>query len=307
MDNISIAEILQERYAITTCKITPDTRGSGTNYWIDDNYFLKMFSESVKYRVEDEIAVCRFLRSRGFPTSEHVPARDGNYIQQTGAYRYHLQRIIPGVSHSRNSLDYEACILLIRRLQQIVEILSGFPYKTEVNMLFSHEYVKSDILDSISMRRRNSAPDLVSVLERKIRLIKSIRLQNGRIQNAVLSHSDFNVQQILTADTTFKTLEDIKVIDFSHVSRVPIEWEIIKACLRSMCNEKESCVQAILNSLSLFDTVVPIAYENICIAVMQLISSSYMEKMYLNTHQQVWLDRIVFDLDVLEQIYESVR
>ena len=307
MDNVSIAEILQERYAITAYKIAPDTRGSGTNYWIDDNYFLKIFSDSVKYRVDDEIAVCKFLRSRGFPTSEHVPARDGRYIQQTGAYRYHLQKIMPGVSHPRNSLDYEACILLIRRLKQIVELLSEFPYTTEVNMLFSHEYVKSDVLDSISMRHRNSIPDLFSILERKLRLINRIRLQNGRIRHAVLSHSDFNVQQILTSDDTPKTLEDITVIDFSHVSRVPIEWEIMKACLRSMHSEKESCVQAILNSFSLFDSVVPIEYENICIAVMQLISSSYMEKMYLNTHQQEWLERTVFDLDVLEQVYESVR
>lgn len=307
MDDNSIAEVLQERYAIADCKIEPDTRGSGINYWIDDKYLLKVFSNSVKYRLEDEIAVCEFLRSRGFPTSEHVLSNDGHYIQQAGAYRCHLQKIIPGVSHVRNSLCFDECILLIMRLKQIVELLSEFPLDAKINTLFSHEYVKANVIDAISIRCCNSTPDLLSILERKKELIKRIWFRNGTIQHAVLSHSDYNVQQILTTDNKINTLEDIKVIDFSHVSRVPIEWEIIKACLRSMRSEKESCVQAILHSFSMFESVVPMEYANICIAVTQLISSTYMEKMYLNTQHQEWLDRTNFDLDVLEKVYESVR
>lgn len=307
MDDISVAEVLKERYAITDCKIEPDTRGSGTNYWIDDKYLLKVFADNAKYRLDDEIAVCEFLRNRRFPTSEHVLSRDGHYIQQTGEYRFHLQKRIPGITHEKNSLCFDECSLLIWRLRQIVELLSEFPFETKVNMLFSHEYVKADIIDVISMRCCNTAPDLLSILERKKELINRIRFRNGMIQNAVLSHSDYNIQQVVTTDNKLRTLADIKVIDFSHVSKVPIEWEIIKACLRSMHSEKESCVHAILHSFSMFESVVPMTYNNICIAIMQLISSSYMEKKYLNTHHQEWLDRTNYDLDVLETVYESVR
>ena len=307
MNNISVAEVLKEWYAITDCQIEPDTKGSGTNYWIDDKYLLKVFANNVKYRLEDEIAVCDFLRSRGVPTSEHVLSRDGHYIQQIGEYRYHLQKKIPGVAHEGNSLCFDECSLLLRRLKQIVELLSEFPSETKVNMLFSHEYVKADIIGAISMRCCNTVPDLLSILERKKELINRIRFQNGLVQHVILSHSDYNIQQVLTTDNKLRTLADMIVIDFSHVSKVPIEWEIIKTCLRSMHFEKESCIQAILYSFSMFESVVPMTYNNICIAIMQLISSSYMEKLYINTHNQEWLDRINYDLDVLETVYESVR
>lgn len=307
MDAIPVVEVLKNCFAISDCMIKVDHRGNGINYWINDAYFLKVFTDSVKYRIEDEIAVCAFLRSRGFPTSEFLPTVEGRYIQKTGAYRCHMQKRISGVAHEGNSLCFDECILLIKRLKQIIELLSDCPFETNLNMLFAGEFVKADIMNAILKRSCDAESDLLPILRRKSDLLDRVRFQTGKIQHAVLSHSDYHVQQILTTELQIKSLEDIKVIDFSHVSKVPIEWEIIRACLRSMEFDREASVAAIVRSLEIFERVVPMCCENLCIAVIQLISSSYTERMYRSTHQQAWLERTIFELDVLEKVYECVR
>lgn len=306
MDNVYISEILKTRYGICCDKIRRDRIGSGENYWINDKFLLKVFDYSVKFRIEDEILVCEYLRSKGLCTSVHISAIDGSYIQQMGKYRMHLQHKLPGVTRKRNSLDFEQGDSFLKILKHIVELLREYPIETEINMLFGQEYVMTDIISSITRRINIADFALKELIKRKVELLDKIQFDKGKVHRTVLSHSDYNIQQLLLSNDLICS-KYVAVIDFSHVSRIPIEWEIIKSCLRSIEFQKRTCVQAIHNGFTILEKDIPINYENICISIIQLISSAYMEKMYLRTNQRRWLVNLNYELDVLEDLYYSVR
>lgn len=306
MDGVYISEILKKRYGISCDKIRRDRVGSGENYWVNDKFLLKVFDCNVKFRIEDEILVCEYLRNKGLCTSIHISAIDGSYIQKIGNYRIHLQHKIPGATRKSNSLNVEQGDCFLKILKYVVELLREYPSETKINMLFVQEYIMEDIISSI-MRKLNIADfALKEIIKRKVELLNKIQFDKGKVHHTILSHADYNIQQLLLSNDSM-CLKNVSVIDFSHVSKIPIEWEIIKSCLRSIEFQKCSCVQAIHNGFTLLGKDIPINYENVCISIIQLISSAYMEKMYLRTGQRKWLIKINYELDVLEDLYYSMR
>jgi len=306
MDVVHISEILKTRYCICCDKIRQDKVGNEENYWIDDKFLLKLFDYNVKFRIEDEILVCDYLRSKNFCTSNHVTAIDGSYIQQVGNYRMHLQYKLSGTTREKNSLEFEQGDRLLKILKHIVELLREFPLETKINMLFGHEYVMADIISSVIERLKTTDLELKEIIKRKVELLNKIKFDKGKVHQTVLSHSDYNIQQLLLNNDLICS-KDIAVIDFSHVSKIPIEWEIIKSCLRSIEFQKCTCVRAILNGFTVFEKDFSINYDNMYISIIQLISSAYMEKMYLRTNQRKWLVNLNYEIDVLENLYYSMR
>lgn len=306
MDYNFLSEILKTRYGVLCDKITRDRIGSGENYWINDKFLLKIFDSNVKYRIEDEILVCEYLRGKGICTSIHICAIDGSYIQQVGRYRMHLQYKLSGMTRKSNSLNFEEGSNFLSILMNIVKLLKEYPIKTKNNGLFEQEYVMTDIICSIKRRLYVADCALKELIERKIELLDKIQFNKGRVHQTVLSHSDYNIQQLLLNNDLI-CLKYVGVIDFSHISRIPIEWEIIKACLRSIQFEKRTCVKSIHNGFAILENETPINYDNLYISIIQLISSAYLEKMYLRTNHKKWLVNLNYELDVLEDLYYSVR
>lgn len=306
MNNVYISEIMKTRYGICCDKIRRDRIGSGENYWINEKFLLKVFDYNVKFRIEDEILVCKYLRNRSLCTSVHISAIDRSYIQKIGNCRMHLQYKLPGVTRERNSLDFKQGDSFLKILKHIVTLLREYPFETEINMLFRQEYVMTDVISSVVKRLYIADFALKEIIRRKIELLNKIQFDKGKVYRTVLSHSDYNIQQLLLSDG-FICSKNVAVIDFSHVSRIPIEWEIIKSCLRSIEFQTCTCVQSIHNGFKVLGKDIPINYENVCISIIQLISSTYMEKMYLRTNQKKWLVNLNYELDVLENLYYSMR
>ena len=306
MNDAYISEVLKARYGICCYKIEKDNLGSGENYWINGEFLLKIFDCNVKFRIEDEIRICEYLRSRGLSTSMHISAIDGSYIQKIENNRLHLQYRLPGITREKNSLDFEHSDSFLKMLRHIVKLLEEYPNAIRTNMLFEREYVMADIVESVMKRLNIYDSTLKEITKRKIELLNKIQFNRGKVDQTVLSHSDYNIQQLLLDDEVIWS-KKTSIIDFSHVSRIPIEWEIIKSCLRSIEFQKNDCVRAIHNGFALMEKNMQIDYKNIYISIIQLIFSTYMEKMYLRTNQRKWLINLNYELDVLEDLYLSVR
>lgn len=306
MCEAQIADMLKTHYDIVCVNIKKDLRGSGRNYWINDRFLLKLFDVNVKYRIEDEITVCQFLRNSGFPTSKHLLGLDGSYIQQIGSSRAHLQERIAGITLERNSLSYSQGKRLLSSLYHVVDLLREYPFLTKINALFANQYNLDDVIHKLEHNYPISFPYLGDLLRSKLVLLERINFDTGGVENPILSHSDFHVQQLIFRDC-INDFEQVAVIDFSHVSMIPLEWEIIKACLRSIILDESTNEDVILEAFSAFSKIHPISYNNINIAMIQLLSSTYMERMYITTRDKRWLIDAYNNLNTIEKINESIR
>lgn len=291
---------LEKLYGIRIENISRDGVGHGINYWVNNRkYLLKLFPQNSKYRIRDEIIACRYLISKGMMVSEHIDTLFGEQIVKLGDFEAHLQKGIGGVCKSQNALNTDETNELINKLLEIIAILRGV--KTSPNSLFESPKQVGDIITGIeSSIAVESKGYILDLYRDKVSLLLRIPAMNKLPVTLHTSHSDFHVEQVLYRDTRIHA-----VIDFSHVSQIPIEWEIMRACLKSYDAKNHfDMARMIEHSLSRASRLLPgnTHAENIYTSAIQIVSSEWNIKQYRRTGDNSWLAREQNMLNVFESI-----
>lgn len=303
-DLIDIKKFITENYYIPNIlHIYRDTIGSGDNYIIQTvyhSYFLKLFSiNNNKYRIFDEIRVCQFLNTTEPITSEFIPNKFGTYITCFKNDIYgHLQFMFESDSWTQFNVSNENIKKGILFLGKIDKVLLSF--NLPVNNLFLNLHQDYALSEKVISFQKFSCDEVSAQLvdKRKLYLSSIPRLQLDRL-TYLTSHADFTPMQLLIRND-----EIYKIIDFSHVSAVPIVWEVVRYysnCVQTKDFNKND-IQILLD---IFSTIIPLSsydYQNAgYLFALQILQSAYGFKEYALTKEERYLD-IIQNRDLYLQI-----
>lgn len=294
-DLIDVKRFVTENYSIPSIlHIFRDTIGSGDNYIIQTvshSYFLKLFSvNNKKYRIYDEIRVCQFLNATEPITSEFIINNSGTYITYFKNTIYgHLQLLFESDSWTQFNVSDENIKKGILFLGKIDKTLLNF--NLPVNNLFLNIHQDYELSKKvIGFQKFSCDKDSSQLIDKRKTYLSDIpNLQLSRF-TYLTSHADYTPMQLLIRN------DDIyKVIDFSHVSTVPIVWEVVRYYSNCVL-AKDFNMNDIYALLDIFSTIIPLSsydYQNAgYLFALQILQSAYGFKEYAATKESRYLDVI---------------
>lgn len=302
----AVSAYVKRNYTLANIlNIKKDTIGTGTNYIItttDGSYFLKFFNlTNPKYRIKDEIKVCQYINKITPITSIFIKNKTDDYItlyeNKLGNLAGHLQIYYPSSSWEQYNVSKSNIIKGIAKLGLISQILCN--YTLPINNLFKNLRQGGAAIKYLTLQQEiMTIPECNELIERRINYLQKIPLLDLDNFSYLSSHSDYTPMQFL-----IRKDEIFKIIDFSHVSTVPIVWEIIRYI--SQCIKVDSFERSLLYEMyDLYSsyyklTAYDYKYGNFLFGL-QIAQSLYGFKEYLATRNPKYL-RILTDRDTLLQ------
>lgn len=288
----SIYSYIDKNYKISDImNIYRDTVGSGTNYIVEtkeQSYFLKLFDlRNPKYRIFDEVVICNNLNHIKPITSVFISNNDGAYVTNYQKKIVgHLQLYFPSSSWKQYEVLPQNIMKGVAKLGELNLLLKE--YELPINNLFL-DLKQGKAAIQYFINQSHSVYDLECSYYLKQRLSYLQNLPELQLNSFsfLSSHSDYTPMQFLIRN------DDIyRVIDFSHISTVPIAWELTRyytQCIPAENFDRNRLIE-IFDYYSTYYELSEYDYKHACnLLALQLSQSSYGFKEYLSTHDNKYL------------------
>lgn len=313
-----IKQYVKEYYDIphNICNIINDSLGSGNNFILEtkkQNYFVKFFDlNNPKFRVFDEVFVCDLLNQCYDITSKFLSNIQGKKVTTiSNNCAFHVQLLFDGKRWHYNSFPEHLLKESIIWLRKTNTALKNAPLRR--NHLFDTINNLEDSCNNFKLLKNIvKAPsfafdDIYIYIDERLELLKHFPVVDIEAFHHENSHSDYNATQILT--TYSKSI--YKIIDFSHVSNIPIVWEIVRFYILSdpYCKDGNISFNTLFSLFDLYGALLkPYDYKNALILFLsQILQSTYGFKQYIFSREHKYLDEIKKRNRIINHILTEVK
>lgn len=214
------------------------TESSARCFILDDGrkkYFFKMYQEKFNFQmVDNEIAVCSYLKEKGLFVSEFIRSNRGTYIEYIDGTLCTLQKYITGITCCKFEVAKPLLLDSARTLANINHVLEECPVVLPVkfDQQWIEQYSKAEEIENYEKllaqldQNDNYYMKIANDFQKKcemIRIFDSTLFSASKLtfEN---SHGDYHVLQLIFSKEKIKS-----VIDFSSCARLPLCWEIIRS------------------------------------------------------------------------------
>lgn len=317
-----IINFVKEKYEINVTNIKIINRGSANIYSLNgDEYILKEFqSKYTKEEIEKEITIINHLKKDGIKVPSYIKTINDTYYSLYKDKVIIIQKFIEGYTLDRNEGNYEQTIECAKVYGMIVESLENLDILLPLNDLsFSKENLTKGIekhqklLELINDKDAEETLKIKRDLEEKINMIKNISKENIFIDTKKLTikntHGDFNILQFI-----YKNNHINSVIDFVSACRMPVVWELIRSYSYIDKDVKNGIfnLDTFNDYIKEFNKYVKLNEYDLkymsYIYLIQLLSSTYGYKEYINNNENIeLLEFVYFRTNICKYLFNNAE
>lgn len=301
-EKIIKAEV-KKHYNLDIDKIEVINGGNANIYKLTDihngKYILKEFQSKFNFKmILKEVNVINHLRQKGLPVPKYIPCTNNqNYFEYNGRLII-LQKYIEGKTKDKYTGDEKELLECAEYLGLIVNALEDYPYddmfKANINKFKSTKDIDESIakhqaLILVAEKDNIYGKEIKQDLMGKINFLNKIKQDQTlqTISNITIkkTHGDYNVLQFI-----YDSNDKIKVIlDFATSGELPIVWEIARSYnyMDKECKNGTFNIDNLILYIKEYLKYSKLTKEDLkylpYIYLIQLLSSTYGYKQYLNT------------------------